>query len=80
MGTPRSVNQVSGGVRRAMPASLHLLVNGYFLSICDWDWGIGGDFQPICRDVVEIGAEAVAQGYLEAKQSDLRSLPTGEGA
>jgi hypothetical protein len=34
----------------------------------------------IGRDVVEIGAEAVAQSYLEAKQSDLRGLLTGEGA
>ena len=31
-------------------------------------------------DVVEIGAEAVARSYLEAKQSDLRGLPTSECA
>jgi len=32
------------------------------------------------RDVVEVGAKTAVQRNLEAKQSDLRSLPTGEGA
>jgi hypothetical protein len=34
----------------------------------------------ISRDVVEVGAETAVQRDLKAKQSNLRSLPTGEGA
>jgi hypothetical protein len=44
------------------------------------DWGIGRDLAQVSRDVVGIGAETAAQSDLEAKQSDLRSLPTSEGA
>jgi hypothetical protein len=80
MTTPRSVNQTSAGSVRAMAASLHFLVNGYIFSSCALDWGIGRDLAQISRDVVGIGAETAAQSDLEAKQSDLRSLPTSEGA
>ena len=80
METPRSVNQVSGGALRAIPASLHFLVNGYIFSICALDWGIRRNLARVTRDVVEVGAKAAVQRDLEAKQSDLRSLPTGEGA
>jgi len=80
MGTPRSMNQESGGVRRAMPTSLHFLVNGYTLANCALDWGIGRNLAQMSRDVVEVGAETAVQRDLKAKQGDLRGLPTGEGA
>jgi hypothetical protein len=44
------------------------------------DWGIRRNLARVTRDVVEVGAKAAVQRNLEAKQSDLRSLPTGEGA
>ena len=68
--TPRSMNQESSGSERAISASLHLLENGYILSSCALDWGMGTAHCVRGQGVDEFRAELAAQGLLETEARD----------